>query len=103
MAQFSLNSTGGTLVLTVLENGSAKDISTATSISYMLRKPDQTIVELSAGFLSDGADGKVSYSWVSGDLNQEGWYSVQVKIVGVPWSGQSTEYRFEVGETFVTT
>jgi len=106
MKEFGLNDVGGTLVLTIWSSSaktSVKDISAATAIAYVIRKPDETVVEVVAALYTDGLDGQVKYTFIAGDLDQEEVYDVQVKLDGTPWAGQSSSYQFRVRETHTAT
>lgn len=73
---------GTVITVTVNEGGSAADISTFTATKdFIIRKPDGSVVTWSASFMTDGTDGKVQYSIVNGDLDQEGWYQIEVALV----------------------
>lgn len=79
-SQMHVNDVGNTLVGTVLDNGAVVDISTASNLYMVLKKPDQTTETKTAGFYSDGTDGKMSYVVASGDLDQAGNYKIQGKV-----------------------
>jgi hypothetical protein len=71
-SQMHVNDVGNTLVGTVLDDGEVVDISSATSIEMILKKPDQTTVTKTAVFSTNGTDG--------GDLDQSGNYKIQGKV-----------------------
>lgn len=103
MIEFGLNDVGGILRLTVEEDGEPKNISAASVIKYLIKKPDETVSEVTASFDSNGADGKVIYTFVSGDLNQVGLYEIQVKLTIGGWTGISSSFFCVVRETLVVT
>ena len=80
-SQIHVDDIGTTLVGTVLDDGSAVDISSASSIRMIIKKPDQTSSTKTASFNTDGTDGKMKYVTVSGDIDQVGNYKLQGKVV----------------------
>lgn len=65
------------IVLTVKfwdDDGTARDISGADTISIVLTKPDGTKVEEVASFVTDGTDGEAQYTLKAGDVDQSGIY-----------------------------
>ncbi len=103
MTEFGLNDIGNTLILTVEENDVAKDISDATAITYLVKKPDEITIEVTAAFNTTGVDGKVVYTFIATNLDQVGLYDIQVKIVSPTWTGISSSYLFTVRDTLVVT
>ena len=57
------------------------DISAATTKTIMFQKPDGTVTTNTAGFLTDGSDGKVTYTIVTDDLDQIGDWGWQVRLI----------------------
>ncbi|MAK37644.1 MAG: hypothetical protein CMC15_15910 [Flavobacteriaceae bacterium] len=80
-SQIHVNDVGTTLIGTVLDSGVAVDISSASSIQMLIKKPDQTTLTKTASFNSDGTDGKMKYVTISGDIDQAGNYKIQGKVV----------------------
>ena len=104
MTEFGLDDVGNILRLTVkTEDDEAKNIAGASALTYLLKKPDETVVELTASFDTNGTDGKVIYAFVAGDLDLVGLYEVQVKIVTATWTGITSSYFFTVRDTLVVT
>ena len=103
MTEFGLGDEGNILRLTVKENDIAKDIQTASAVTYKIKKPDETVVEVTASFDTNGTNGKVIYAFVTGDLNMLGLYEVQVKIVTSTWIGTTSSYLFTVRDTLTVT
>lgn len=69
------------LIVTIYEDDAVLNISTASSKSIIIRKPDGVIITATATFLTDGSDGKIYYDSVSGDLDTPGLYKIQGAIV----------------------
>lgn len=56
------------------------NISAATAKKIRIRKPDNSVLEKDAAFVSDGADGKITYTTETTDLNQVGTYQLQAVV-----------------------
>ena len=89
----------GTLIQrTIMENGSAVDVSGATTTLIIVR-PDGTKVDRAMSFVTDGTDGEVEYKVEAADgmWNQTGTYYSQCIT---RWSADddfaSNEVRFSV-------
>lgn len=91
----------GTVIrCTVKEAGSALDLSGATTKQIKIQKPDGTILTKTAAFTTDGTDGQIQYTTISGDADLIGRYEIQVVITGLSgWSGASTTWSFEAEST----
>ena len=72
---------GTKLLVTVTDDGSAVDISSASSLQILIKKPDGTLLTRTAVLDSSGSDGKMYYITVSGDLDAAGHYKLQGKVV----------------------
>lgn len=71
----------GTLfILTVKDGGVVVDISSATNLEVLLKKPDYVYVSKTGLFYSDGTDGKIKYTSISGDFDQIGLYKIQAVV-----------------------
>lgn len=64
--QFPLGSYGQSIRATITENGSAVNISSATSLKIRFRTPDGQTIEKTATFVTDGSDGVMGYTVESG-------------------------------------
>lgn len=80
-SQIHVNDIGTTLIGTVVDDGAVVDISSASSIQMVIKKPDQTTMTKTASLNSDGLDGKMKYITVDGDFDQAGNYKIQGKVV----------------------
>jgi hypothetical protein len=64
--------------LTIVDtDGDAIDVSTASVKYIYFRKPDGTLVKETAAFYTDGSDGIIQYTSVSGDIDTIGDWQVQ--------------------------
>ena len=84
---------GTVLTVTVKDDTAVVNISSATTKQIILRKPSSSKLEKVGVFVTDGADGQMKYTTVSGDLGESGDWSVQAKVVltsGTWYSDTST-------------
>lgn len=87
---------GTVFEVTVQENGAALNISSATTKQILLRKPSGTVLTKTASFVTDGTNGKISYTTVAGDLSEDGQWKIQAYIVLPTGSWHSDAQRFDV-------
>jgi len=89
---------GTVIEVTIVDNaGDAIDISSATTKQIVFRLPNGTNLTKTAAFSSDGKDGKIRYTTVSGDLKYVGWWEAQGRIaVGATQDWRSEIVKFEV-------
>jgi hypothetical protein len=62
-------------------NGTAIDISAATTTTIIFKKPDGSTLSKAASFVTDGSDGLIQYTSASGDLNTVGSWKIQSFVV----------------------
>lgn len=88
---------GGTPTETVL------DISGATSMKIIFKKPDLSSLTVNASLYSDGTDGKIVYSTTgdpaakTGDLDQTGEWEIsgRVTLPGGTWTTDTDTFQVE--------
>lgn len=80
-SQIHKDDVGTKLLVTVTDDSSAVDISTASSLVIFIKKPDGTVLERAGVLNTDGLDGKMYYLTVVGDLDVAGNYKIQGKVV----------------------
>jgi hypothetical protein len=57
------------------------NLTTATSVRFQMRKPDDTIFTVDAeADITNASQGLVSYSWAADDLNVDGQYDTQWEV-----------------------
>jgi hypothetical protein len=66
--------------ITVGNNGTPINISTATTKSIIFQRPDGRAITQTATFDSDGSDGKIYYTTIANDLDREGTWKIQAFI-----------------------
>jgi len=77
----------GTILRVTITDTAAVDVSGATTKTIFLLKPSGTKLSKAAIFTTDGTDGKIQYTTVSGDLDEPVWWKIQayVKLPGGEW------------------
>ena len=80
-SQIHVGDIGTTLVGTVLDDGAVVDISSASSMQMIIKRPDQTTMTKTASNYTDGTDGKMKYVTVTDDIDQVGNWKIQGKVV----------------------
>lgn len=87
---------GTKLLLTIKDDGSIVDISSASSLSIFIKRPDGTILTRSGTLETDGTDGQMYYIVVVGDLNEAGGYKIQAQVSLSSGDFYSTTATFKV-------
>lgn len=57
------------------------DISSASTKQILLYKPDGTVLTKTASFFTDGTDGILTYSTISGDIDLAGFWRIEAYVV----------------------
>jgi len=98
MARLQKGAIGVELILTVKENGAVVNLAAATGLKMYLDKPDNTIVEKTAVFKTDGTDGKLMYVTILDDLNKAGIWERQAEFTLGGFTGRTSKVSFTVDE-----
>lgn len=77
------------------------DVSTATIKKIYLKNPEDTVLEKTAFFETDGTDGKIYYTTVDGDLDMAGRWKIQGYVEIDDAKLFSTIAEFEVEENLI--
>jgi hypothetical protein len=89
--------------LTIVDTSAvAIDVSTATVKYIYFRKPDGTLVKQTAAFYTDGSDGIIQYTSVSGDIDKIGDWQVQGYVETSDGKFYTQLAEFEVLPTLYT-
>lgn len=90
---------GVVFTATVKDGGAVVDVSGMSGASMVFNGPGSAVKTKTAAFTTDGTDGKVDYTTVSGDLDVPGRWTVQVVInyTGPTRTFHSDLYVFDVG------
>lgn len=101
MTELHVGDYGTALALTVVESGSAVDISAVTTKQIKFRTPDGRLLTKTASFTTTGADGQFQYTVQQGDLDTPGQWRWQGYLAGLGgWTGHTSEGDpFEVKQT----
>lgn len=93
-----LNDSGTPFEVTITDSntGKAVNIQSATSKKIIFKKPNGDIIEKTAVFLTDGADGIIVYVSVPGDIDQLKVWSIQAEVTTPTGFYSSTIDTFEV-------
>lgn len=93
----------GTVIMTTINDcvsgtSSPLDVSGAVSVSLVLKSPSGISSTKLAVFDTDGSDGKVKYTTISGDLNEIGTWRMQAVVNFTASSFRSNVKTFKVYE-----
>lgn len=92
---------GTVFVVTVKDGGSALDISGATTKEIFFQVPDGTTLTKTAAFTTDGTNGKIQYTTISGDLSVTGQWKLQAHVINASGEWRSDLSPFTVHENIV--
>lgn len=90
---------GTAFVVEIREDCVAIDVSGATDKKIYLRKPSGAVLTRPADFDGDGADGKIKYVAVEGEIDEAGEWKLEgwVELPGGKWF--TTVVTFQVDST----
>jgi len=89
---------GSTIQLTILEDGVAVDLTSATSAVISFKKPSGEVIERDGDFSAAPLTGLVEYVVVDGDLDENGVWQAQVILEISGGTFHSTIFSFTVGD-----
>jgi len=75
------NDIGTQILVSVYDDTSPVDLSGASTIEMIFKKPDGNVLTKTAVLYGDGTDGVIVYTTVEGDLNVAGKWAIQVYVV----------------------
>ena len=78
--EIHVNDIGTIFTITVKDGSSAVNISSASAKQVVIKKPSGTKLTKDTAFVTDGTDGQMKYTIVSGDLDEAGTYKLQVYL-----------------------
>lgn len=82
------------------QNGDIVDVSGFTN-NIIFKKPDNTILNVPASFITNGIDGGIHYKTLNGDLNLAGMWRVQISITNATVTYDSDINTFKVYRNLV--
>jgi hypothetical protein len=100
-AEIHIGEVGTQFVVTVKDqDGAIVPLDTAVVKKIRFRRPNGTVFERAAGFVTNGADGQISYTSVAADLDTKGDWRLQgyVEVFGGKW--WTDEHTFAVKALF---
>jgi hypothetical protein len=101
-AEVHLNDIGTSFVVTINDcvsgTPTALDVSGATTLQLIFKSPSGTSSTKTASLNTDGTDGKIKYTTVSGDLNETGTWRLQAYVVIGSGTWRSEVDTFKVYE-----
>lgn len=90
------NDIGTVFTATIKDGANVVNVSTATTRQLLFKTPAGTLLTKTAALVTDGSDGKVKYTTVTGDLTPAGEWQVQGYVVSASGSWKSDIYKFTV-------
>lgn len=66
--------------ITVMNGTAVLNVSNANSINIIFQKPDGSDLTKTATLVTNGTDGNIRYTSVSGDLDQIGTWQIQARV-----------------------
>ena len=96
IAEAHVNDVGTEIRLTLTDGGFAVDLTGATELKILLRKPSGAVVEKDAGVVGDATSGVINCYTATDDLDEAGLYEVQARIALPAWSGHSASRQLRV-------
>ena len=95
--EIHLNDVGTVFKITIKDqDGSVVDVSSASVKQIWLGKPKGGKLTKTAEFDTDGTDGVIKYTSISGDLNVTGTWEIQAHVTTPAGTWHSTIDTFEV-------
>lgn len=79
--EIHINDIGTIFTITVKDGSSSVDISSSSTKQVIIKKPGGAKLTKDAAFVTDGTDGQIKYTIVSGDLDEAGTYKLQGYLV----------------------
>jgi len=97
LAEVHVNDIGTVFRIAIVDNtNTVIDISTATKLDFIFKKPDGTIMTKAGALFTNGADGIIEYVTLSGDINQTSKWKIQAHVI-LP----TGEWFSTIGEFYV--
>ena len=95
-SEIHVNDIGTRFLATIQDNGTVVDISSASQIQMIFRRPSDEVFYRVGSLLTSGVDGKVYYDTVSGDLSNVGMHKLQAKVYLPSGTYYTDIYSFQV-------
>jgi hypothetical protein len=72
------------------------DISGASLITFVYKKPDDTTITKNAVFTTDGTDGQIQYITIAADIDQVGVWCLQAEVTLPTGTYRTSLVKFDV-------
>ena len=95
-SEIHVNDIGTRFLATIQDNGTVVDISNASQIQVIFRRPSDEVFYRVGSLLNSGIDGKVYYDTVAGDLVDVGMHKLQAKVYLPSGTYYTDIYSFQV-------
>ncbi len=93
---------GTVFTATIMDGNDIVDVSGSTTLQLKFKKPGGTLLTKSAGLVTDGTDGQISYTAVDGDLDECGRWRLQAFLVLIGGNEHHSDIcRFRVHDNLV--
>jgi hypothetical protein len=96
IAEAHVSDVGTEIRLTITDSGVPVDLSTASELAILLRKPSGAVLTKQAAVVGDPGNGAIHCYTLADELDEQGLYLVQAKISLPAWSGHSDSRRLRV-------
>jgi len=96
IAELHVDDVGTEIRLTLLDDGVPVDLTGASELTILLRKPSGTVVAKTASVVGEPANGVIHCYTATEDLDEAGLYEIQTRIAVGSWSGHSDIRRVRV-------
>jgi hypothetical protein len=101
-AEIHVGDIGTVFEATIMDGKEIVSVSGAITKKLIFRKTDLTVIEKDAEYVSNGLDGKIKYTTVSGDLDQKGVWKFQGFVQLPSGSWHSDIHNFTVSDNLAT-
>ena len=95
-SEIHVNDIGTRFLATIKDDDVVVNVSGASLINMIFKKPNDQVVYKSASLLTNGTDGKIYYDTVAGDLDEAGQYKLQGKVALSSGTYYTDIYTFQV-------
>lgn len=95
-SEIHVDDIGTRFLATIKDDDVVVDISNASSITMIFKKPDDQVIYRSGILYGNGTDGKVYYDAVAGDLDEAGLYKLQGRVALPSGTYYTDIYNFQV-------
>ena len=94
--EIHVNDVGTRFLATIKDNGAVVDISSASQIQMIFRRPSDEVFYRVGSLLNGGTGGQVYYDTVVGDLVNAGMHKLQAKVYLPSGTYYTDIYSFQV-------